>query len=592
MSSFVGDLWKKVGELNLSKLSGSSSGRPSSSFPFVFDETKSDNRTLIGPFTKFPGQDYEISSRKEVSIFRRVNVFVCRDRLRIEEAKRIVKALKTLKHPRILRYISSKESDSEVLLVTEWADCLKNGLKFEDESDEEWQTWARWSGKEVYEFLSKNVGKEISFSLESGNLWKTSSGEVKIALFNEEFSNENFDTVMNRNFPSAKTVKNDLIHFTESFDYLVTFSAGERISLIKRLGNCKRGDFLKFLALPELVRTRKLTLNKSSSANVNVAQGSPSASAPSQEVSLEEVQFLFIKGLELISKDSSSDAAIDDFMFLLSEMYCDFLGKHAVNSIPLTATLLNLIGSQGLTKLFTEKYAQDQIYPYVSALLGHPLPAMREVALKALEGLCEKLTAKTIGNDVLRQIARLQGDSEGSLRLKALTVLSGTLWSKLSDNLRAKICGPAVSRALADPFIPCRRSGLKLLKEGLNLLPPSEVATKIIPSVSTILIVEDAITRAEAFECMEKLILPMLKKSMITVKVEESTVETKNFSGVVNEGERIISASIPVRESVSTSASIVVASESVSTSTTNSLNCVPVSANSGKMRLGSIKKII
>ena len=144
MASFVGDLWKKVGEINLSKLSGNATGRPSSSFPFTFDESKPTG-TAIGPFTKFEGQDYEVSSRKESSIFRRVNVLVCRDRGRIEEAKRIVKALKTLKHPRILRYISSKEGDTEVLLVTEWADRLNSSSS--DTFDEEWQTWARWSVK-------------------------------------------------------------------------------------------------------------------------------------------------------------------------------------------------------------------------------------------------------------------------------------------------------------------------------------------------------------------------------------------------------------------------------------------------------------
>ena len=64
-------------------------------------------------------------------------------------------------------------------------------------------------------------------------------------------------------------------------------------------------------------------------------------------------------------------------MFLLSELYSELLGKHAGNLIPLTLCLLDLIGSQGLGALFTEKYAQDQVYPSVSVLLGHPLPAVK-----------------------------------------------------------------------------------------------------------------------------------------------------------------------------------------------------------------------
>ena len=58
---------------------------------------------------------------------------------------------------------------------------------------------------------------------------------MKVALFNEEYSDENFDSAMRRAFPAARTdaVKNELIQLTEAFDYLVTLSPGERVSLIK-----------------------------------------------------------------------------------------------------------------------------------------------------------------------------------------------------------------------------------------------------------------------------------------------------------------------------------------------------------------------
>lgn len=583
MASFMGDLWRKVGELKLN----SSGNKASSSFPFVFNENKPTGQ-VIGPFKQFEGQEFETPGKEE-SIFRRVSIFSCKERGKIEEAKRIVKGLKTLKHPRILQYISSKESDSEVLLVTEWAEPFQFDL-----NNEEWETWGRWSVQQVYEFLKES--RNISVAGDSGNLWISASGEVKVAVFNETSGDfEEISEVMKRTFPSAKAEKNEFISLTESFDYLVTFSSGERVNLIKKLFNFKNARFLKFLALPELVRTRKLIGNVTG--------------AGQQEVTMEEVQFLFVKGKELLIRETSNDScgASNDFLFLLSDLYCELLGKHATNTIPMTACLLDQMGSQGLCQLFTEKYAQDKIYPHVSVLLGHPMPAMRESALKALESLCDKLSVKTLGNEVLRQMARLQGDSEGVLRLRAIGMLAGPLWPKLPDTLKSKICGPAVARALSDPFTPCRRSGLALLRQGLPLLSPSEVATKVIPAVATLLIEPDVTVRGEAFECMEKMILPALKRSVVNASKSPESVNVTSTSmsntSISNNsvGSAVISSSNSISKSntskpdtskTNTSENHTTISSSITNTTSNTVSSALSSTLSGKMKLGSIKKIV
>ena len=576
MSSFVGDLWKKVGELKDKYNTIGSLTKTNSSFPFVFDENKPTG-CVIGPFKQFEGKEFETPGKEE-SIFRRISLFSCKDVGRIEEAKRIVKGLKTLKHPRILGYVSSKETENQVLLVTEWAEPFKShGRK----NDSEWETWAHWSVQQVYEFLRES--RCISVSGDSGNLWITAAGEVKVAIFNDS-SNEvddDISAVMRRTFPNGKIVeKNDLIQLTESFDYLVTFSSGERVNLIKRLSNFGNNRFLKFLALPELIRTRKLV-------------GSVTG-AGQQEVAIEEVHFLFVKGKDLLKLQNQNhvDTSLEDFMFLLSDLYCELLGKHTTNTIPLTICLLDQMGSRGLCELFPEKYAQDKIYPHVSSLLCHPMPAMREAAVKALECLCAKLSPKTLGNDVLRQLARLQGDVEGVLRLKAVEMLSGPLWPKLPDTLKSKICGPAVARALSDTFTPCRRSGLNLLRQGLPLLSPIEIATKVIPAVAGLLIEEDAMVRGEAFECMEKLILPTLKKSAKAKNVmaeksvsspiiKEKNISTTNNSNSNSNNNNILKTCNVSELEVGTNSSVTSSSELQKSSTSGS-----------KMKLGSIKKII
>ena len=566
MTSFVGDLWKKVNELKFT-------GKPSSSFPFVFNEQEIVG--TAGPFHIFEGQDFETSERREESIFRKVTIFSCKEKPKIEGAKRILKNLKTLRHPRMLRYISSKENETEILIVTEWVEPFKKS------NDKELQIWGKWSVSKVFEFLKSATGREIC--IEEGNLWITKSGEVKVALFNENSSIEDFSTAIKRIFPAETGDKNNnkslLIELTETFDHLFTLSLGERSNLIKKISTNSNisKDFLKFLVLPELVKSRKLL------------------STSQQEISIEEVLFLFGKGKELIG-----EGGVDDFMFLLSDFYCELLGKQATGQqpiIPLTICLLDQMGSQGLCNLFTEKYSQDKIYPQVSVLLGNPLPVVREAALKALQGLCEKLNVKTIGNDVLRQLARLQGDAEGLLRLKALGVLEGTVWEKIPDTLKAKICGPAVSRALADSYPPCKRSGLNLLKKGIGLLPAQEIATKLIPAVAGLLIEEDAGIRKEAFECMEKLILPTLKKVVVTMGKTSATVnsgdasESAKVTANLNSASNSKPAASPSKVSAKPISTTAQSPQTAHPSTENITKITPNQSGT-KMKLGSIKKIV
>lgn len=577
MSSFVGDLWKKVGELKMSV----SGGAASSAFPFIYNEQEIIRK--VGPFTQFNGQDFESNpKKKEESVFRRVSVFICRERSEISEAKRILKSIKTMRHPRMLKFISAKESELEIILVTEWVEAFK----IKNESDLEWKKWAKWSIKEVEVFLESATGRDNNFIFKE-NLWMTASGEVKIALF-KEYSEEDFHV----DLPEF-TSKNDLIHLTETFDRLVTLSSGERLSLIRKLlspNETLPKDFLKFLILPELIKSRKL-----------VGQAG-------NEITLEEVQFLFIKGKELIIGNDTGGVgagAVSDFMYLLSDFYCELLSG-GNGSVQLIGCLLDQMSIEGklssLCNLFTEKYAQEKIYPLVASLTNHPIPIIRESALKALQGLCEsKLGDKLIGNDVLRVLARMQGDVEGSLRVKAIEILSGAVWKRISDTLKTKICGPAVSRALQDPHIPCKRSGLALLKKGITLLPPSEIVTKLIPSLAGLFIDSDVRLRVEGFECMEQVVLPILKDKSIKDKSDkdnsgkDKSVEDKieshatKISGTASVGkilETSYAAKIPTTPPVKTEMfNNVHSSKTTIKSNTNSNNL-------GKMKLGSIKKVV
>lgn len=595
MSSFVGELWKKVGELKLSGGAGRSSG-----FPFVWSEEKA---WSVGPFILFEGQDYETCpDHKEQSVFRRVSVFLCRSGGEMGAARRILKNIKTMRHPRMLKYISSRESDSEIVMITEWVEPFTG-----ESEDLEMKKWGKWSIREVEAFL-RGAGRDLSWS--KNNLWVTASGEVKVALFDENGPEDDYQYM-------ARDVSGDdaclLAQLTEMIDRLVTLSTGERVNLIKKCLTTKLPEkFLKFLVLPELLRTRKLiSISSNNNNNSPAVNNNPSSNGNSTIIPMEEVQFLLVKGRDLLGKQVE---AKDDFMYLLSDFYGRLM--QGPNPIPLTVFLLDQVSP--LSPLFTPKYAQDRVFPQVTLQTGHSVPAVRDAALKALESLCGcegALSERLISNEVLRLLARLQGDPEGPIRVRALGVLSGVVWTRLSKDLKAKICGPAVVKALGDPFSPSRQSGLRLLHQSLPLLSPQEIATKLVPAIAALLIDPDAEIRKEAFRSLENLIIPHLKRNSDSMgvankseerhssKLEGSYKSTEekdnNIMAVSNDKPKIENNP---KESLTNITNIKTKTNTNTNTNNTNNNIIPTttattndnvnsSKPSGKMKLGSIKKI-
>jgi SCY1-like protein 1 len=81
----------------------------------------------------------------------------------------------------------------------------------------------------------------------------------------------------------------------------------------------------------------------------------------------------------------------------------------------------------------------------------------------------------------------MQNDPEASIRTNTC-ILIGRLGPSLGYNTKRKVLVPAFARALKDPFVHARVAGLMAFMATIDCFDPGDLATKVIPNISPVLI--------------------------------------------------------------------------------------------------------
>lgn len=118
---------------------------------------------------------------------------------------------------------------------------------------------------------------------------------------------------------------------------------------------------------------------------------------------------------------------------------------------------------------------------------GDVVPVIREATVKSVLLLAPKLPERTLNNDLLRQLARVQTDAEPGIRTNTC-ILLGRLSKLLQPSTNRKVLIPAFARALRDPFVHARMAGLMALMATTDCYEKEDIAGKVIPSMSICLI--------------------------------------------------------------------------------------------------------
>lgn len=145
--------------------------------------------------------------------------------------------------------------------------------------------------------------------------------------------------------------------------------------------------------------------------------------------------------------------------------------------------------------------------------------------MKSIILLSDKLNERILNNDLLRYLAKAQGDPEPSIRTNTC-ILLGRLGPALGYNTKKKVLVPAFARALKDPFVHCRVAGVMALMATIECFEPEELATKVIPNMAFGMVDKEKLVRDQAFKAIE----------LFVKRLEEYAAAMPETAAMENEG--------------------------------------------------------
>ncbi|XP_015875700.3 uncharacterized protein LOC107412432 [Ziziphus jujuba] len=146
----------------------------------------------------------------------------------------------------------------------------------------------------------------------------------------------------------------------------------------------------------------------------------------------------------------------------------------------------------------------EQVYPHVATGFSDTSAFLRELTLKSMLILAPKLSQRTISGSLLKHLSKLQVDEEPAIRTNT-TILLGNIASHLNEGTRKRVLINAFTvRALRDTFSPARSAGIMALCATSSYYDVTEIATRILPNVVVLTIDPDSDVRSKAFEAVDQ----------------------------------------------------------------------------------------
>ena len=180
-----------------------------------------------------------------------------------------------------------------------------------------------------------------------------------------------------------------------------------------------------------------------------------------------------------------------------------------------------LASLKNLSELVPKEAVNKSIFDNVLAGFSDSNAKLRESTLMSLIYLVDKLDESHLQDRLVRCVGNLQNDPEASIRTNT-TIFIGKIASKLKEPVRVKVLCNSLAKAMKDNFIHCRIAGLKTSIACLKFMDYVQLATKIIPQASILLLDRSADVRNLAISLMEGGLLKLKQYH------EEMVDESKN----------------------------------------------------------------
>ncbi|KAK9703189.1 Protein kinase domain [Popillia japonica] len=145
----------------------------------------------------------------------------------------------------------------------------------------------------------------------------------------------------------------------------------------------------------------------------------------------------------------------------------------------------------------------DQIFPQVAHGFMDTNVTIREQTVKSVIHLAPRLNYNNLNNEVLRHFARLQSkDEQGGIRTNT-TICLGKIAQHLHPQIRQKVLISAFVRAMRDQFPPARNAGVLALAATQQYYLLTEVSTRILPALCPLTTDTEKFVRDSAFRTIK-----------------------------------------------------------------------------------------
>ncbi|KAJ2817337.1 Nuclear aminoacylation-dependent tRNA export pathway component, partial [Coemansia sp. 'formosensis'] len=157
-----------------------------------------------------------------------------------------------------------------------------------------------------------------------------------------------------------------------------------------------------------------------------------------------------------------------------------------------------------------------RVFPNFVAGFLDAAPAIREATVKASLAIAPKLGQKTLNSDLVKQLVRLVADPEPGIRTNTLICIGKLCTAKegvldldgdgVSESSHRYVICPALLQALRDPFPPVRSASLAVSTACASKWEAPEIARRVIPCLSPLLIDGERPVRTAALKCLNAMI--------------------------------------------------------------------------------------
>ncbi|XP_027197212.2 N-terminal kinase-like protein yata [Dermatophagoides pteronyssinus] len=476
-------------------------------------------------------------------------------------ARNSLKRLKTLRHPSILTYLDSLETDKYILIVTEHVQPLHCFLeeinKWPEKQKESAISWGIYSISKGLCFLNNDC-KMIHGNLSLGSIFINDSCDWK--LFNFEYLTNIGSIQPSKSFYPHKIYTAPELQDNNRATCDKRLDAWGLSCLIWEIFNGKlneQAQLKNLKRLPKKLIPLYSNLNKTSSQRCLIEDflsNGQDKNGYFKNPFIDTLNFLE----EIQIKDSTEKNRFFSNLNNGLESFPVYFCKNKILSFVITSLeygeanchcleLLMKIGKMlneneyqkkvtpSIIKLFASKdrsirskllkeideyidytstqAVNDQIFPYLVHGFMDSNPVIREQTVKSIFHLASKLNNQNLNEEVIKHFSRIQmKDPEGGIRTNTIICL-GKIAAHLQPQTRQTIMLPLFLRSLRDPFPPSRIACIQSLDATQNFFTLQDCTSKIMPALCLILMDPEKQVRDHAFVTLKNFVQKIEKFS-------------------------------------------------------------------------------